>query len=268
MSVSAELVSRQADKYIGQPYEAIDCQQLWENCLADAGIKLNLRGSNAWWRKMDWTGTPEECKKTFGEIPKGACLFILKNDGGEIRVGYRDGRGNASHIGIYTGRGRGAIHASASKGLVCESAFSGKTIPNGGWNRVGLWKKLSYGDRIDELLGSGQPKEEKPMQTMVVTARSGRTVRMRERPNVSSAPLANVPVGTEVQAGEDQGGWREIVYKDATGYMMAEFLAAPEDAAPVGFTKTISTSEYNALCTARDQLEGIVSLLKGIVGVG
>ena len=59
--------------------------------------------------------------------------------------GYKDGLGNASHVGVVTGAGKGVIHASASRGCVCESEFKGKTIPNGGWNRVGLMKQLDYG---------------------------------------------------------------------------------------------------------------------------
>ena len=154
-NISAELVSRQGDKYIGTPYSTVDCQALVERCLADAGLNKNLAGSNAWYRecrKNGWTGSPEECKRKFGLIPKGAFLFILKNDGGEVQRGYHDGLGNASHIGLYTGRGKGAIHSSSSRGQVCESAFSGKTIPNGGWNTVGLWKQLDYGSTVNQIL--------------------------------------------------------------------------------------------------------------------
>lgn len=150
--VAAADVARAARAYLGRSYAEMDCQQLWENCLADAGLRRNLRGSNAWYRRMDWTGTPEACRKRFGRIPTGACLFILLHDGGEVRRGYRDGLGNAAHMGVYTGRGPGAIHASQSRGAVCESAFRGRTVPGGGWNRVGLWRALTYGERIDRLL--------------------------------------------------------------------------------------------------------------------
>ncbi|MCE5344140.1 MAG: peptidoglycan-binding protein, partial [Eubacteriales bacterium] len=37
------------------------------------------------------------------------------------------------------------IHASSSRGMVAQSAFTGKTIPNGGWNRVGLASWVDYG---------------------------------------------------------------------------------------------------------------------------
>ena len=62
-----------------------------------------------------------------------------------------DGIGNASHIGLYIGRESGAIHSSYSKNGVRYSYFAGSTI-NGGWNRVGLWNELDYGEAVNEML--------------------------------------------------------------------------------------------------------------------
>ena len=152
-SVTAVSFSQQGRKYIGTPYSVMDCQAFVEACLRDAGIAMDLAGSNAWYRAMDWVGTPEECVALFGRVPKGAFLFIHAFDGGEP-IKYRaDRRGNASHIGICTGTGLGAIHSSYSRGGVYESSFSGRTI-NGGWNCVGLWRKLDYGDAINRWLAS------------------------------------------------------------------------------------------------------------------
>lgn len=138
------------DKHIpyaknGASLSAMDCQGLMEYCLRQVGISKTWKGSNAMYRDMAWIGTPEECKKTFGRIPIGAWLYIWDNNGGEVARGYKDGLGNASHVGVYTGEGLGAVHASQSRGKVAESKFAGKTIPNGGWNRVGLCRLLDYG---------------------------------------------------------------------------------------------------------------------------
>ena len=134
--------------YIGTPYKQMDCQAFVEQCLKDCGMNMNLAGSNAWYRevrKNGWVGTPEECHAVYGGVPTGAFLFILKQDGGEPEKYKMDGLGNASHIGICTGdRGQGAIHSSSSRGMVCESKFQGTTIPNGGWNCVGLWDRVDY----------------------------------------------------------------------------------------------------------------------------
>ena len=151
--VTAESFSKQGTKYLGLPYSAMDCQAFVEACLKDAGIRINLAGSNAWYRAMDWVGTPEQCVALFGRVPKGAFLFIHAYDGGEPAKYRADGLGNASHIGICTRTGKGAIHSSKSKGGVYESAFADRTI-NGGWNCVGLWRQLDYGDAINSWLAS------------------------------------------------------------------------------------------------------------------
>ena len=133
--------------YLGVSYSKMDCQAFVEQCLRDCGLNKNLPGSNAWFREVYQHGaimTPEECVRELGTVPPGAFLFILEHDGKEPEKYKKDGLGNASHIGIVTGRGQGAIHSSHSRGCVCESKFQGKTIKNGGWNRVGLWDQVVY----------------------------------------------------------------------------------------------------------------------------
>lgn len=153
----------QGEKYLGRPYSEMDCQALVEKMLEAVGIFRNWRGSNHMWRDaLIWKGTPEECIRTFGKIPVGAWLFVLKDDGGEVARGYKDGLGNASHVGVYTGTGKGAINSSSTKGKVAESAFSGKSI-NGGWNRVGLCKLLDYELEIPGAEETEKTKEDKDM---------------------------------------------------------------------------------------------------------
>lgn len=151
MSVSASVWATRGTAYLGCSYSEMDCQALLERMLRDVGVRHDWRGSNAMYRDMRWVGTPEECIRRFGSIPVGAWLFIWADDGGEKARGYRDGLGNASHVGVYTGVGAGAIHASASRGCVCESAFAGRSIP-GGWNRVGLCRLLDYGPAVEQVL--------------------------------------------------------------------------------------------------------------------
>ena len=137
---------------LGTPYAQMDCQAFVEWCLRQCGLNKDLAGSNAWYREVMKNGTvltPEECVKQLGKVPAGAFLFIHAFDGGEEKRGYHDGLGNASHIGIVTEKGEGAIHSSASRGCVAESRFKGKTI-QGGWNKVGLWNRVAY-----DYTGSG-----------------------------------------------------------------------------------------------------------------
>ena len=66
---SAEELSRAGDRFLGRSYSEMDCQEFIEQCLRVIGLVINLKGSNAWFRQMSWTGTPEECKARFGKIP-------------------------------------------------------------------------------------------------------------------------------------------------------------------------------------------------------
>ena len=232
---------RAAPRFLGVPYSTMDCQAFVEAALKEIGISENLPGSNAWYRHMTWVGTPEECKASFGRIPKGAFLFILSHNGKEPEKYKSDGIGNASHIGIYTGMtgaemvriadeagivnalkydfGNGAIHSSQSRGFVCTSNFKGKAI-DGGWNRIGLWDKLSY----DINIPGEQTEEVKPM-TATVNGPNGETVFLRTKPSSQASWICRVPTGAEVETGENKNGWTAVSYYGQKGYMMSKYLA-------------------------------------------
>ena len=263
---SAEEFSRAGEQFLGRSYDEMDCQEFVERCLECVGCLLDLKGSNAWYRKVQqegWTGTPEECVREFGCVPKGALLFIHAFDGGEERRGYHDGKGNASHIGIKTGRGKGAIHSSSSRGCVAESEFHDRTVRNGGWNRVGLWNRMDYGktvnwakllrpsvaDASQELRSSetsdlsGGPsrrlslrtkehEEELKRMTVTVTSPNGGPVNLRKAANKGAALVDRILPGTEAELLESAGEWSRIRVAGRTGWMMAEFLVTDGDAVP------------------------------------
>ena len=239
--------------YLGSLYDDMDCQTFVEKSLALIGINLNLAGSNAWLRevkKNGWVGSPEECKKKYGCIPKGAFLFIRDFDGKEPAKYINDGIGNASHIGIYTGLtgdemvriagedgntiagdynfGDGAIHSSSTRQHVATSKFSGKTI-NGGWNLVGLWNRIDYG--ISDPESDSEPEPAEKPDSLYVWADSGNTVNIRKSKNKQSNLVNRVPVGTSVEVVKQEGNWTRITYTDANnkvwhGWIMSEFLTA------------------------------------------
>lgn len=237
--IDAELFSLAGDKYLGRKYTEMDCQAFVERCMADCGLRMDLRGSNAWWRKMTWKGTPEECKRIFGRIPKGALLFIWKDDGGETARGYTDGEGNASHIGIKTGRGDGAIHSSQSKGCVVSSVFRDRTISGGGWNRVGLFDRFSYGADIDgrlEAVTGGAATSQGSEETQMSTARTaqtwaqtGGTVNMRTRAEKSAALVKQIPIGDTVIILEERTEWTRCQWGSKKGWIQNQFLVTAED---------------------------------------
>lgn len=230
-----------APKYLGVPYSKMDCQAFVEKCLQDIGISENLSGSNAWYRRMTWVGTPEECKASFGSIPPGAFLFILAHDGKEPEKYRADGIGNAKHIGIYTGMtgkemceiaseafvedaekynfGDGAINSSFTHDCVCTSKFAGKAI-SGGWNRVGLWDALTYGFEFT----AGDTYTGDDSMTGTVWAESGATVNLRSKPSRSAALVDQIPVGDTVTVQNQGDEWDAVLWHGKKGYVMSKFV--------------------------------------------
>lgn len=282
--VSADALIRAGCKYLGTPYSTIDCQAFVEKALSDCGNRTNLAGSNAWYRRMTWTGTPEECRTKFGSIPAGAFLFILKASGNEPERYKGDGIGNASHIGIYTamsGRqmvaaataagnevasswdfGDGAIHSSSSRAHVATSTFSGHTIP-GGWNRVGLWKEIDYGPAVNAILagssgtntpGSGaDPGKGGKTMEAIVSAANGAPVNLRYYASQSAALITRIPVGKTVEVLNKGTEWCLVAYTDetgktTTGYMMSSFLRFADVNTDIQrtYTLTFSATEEEA----------------------
>lgn len=231
-------------QYLGVPYSQMDCQAFVEQCLRDCGLRMDLAGSNAWFREVYKNGrilTPEECTAELGTVPRGAFLFILEHDGGEPEKYKPDGLGNASHIGLVTmPRGEGAIHSSYSRGCVAESVFKGKTIKNGGWNRVGLWDKVSYdyggggsggGGGGEEPMPDPEPTPEPGKEYARVWSENGKPVNTRKGPG-TLYPLSKagrLPVGSVVEILQRKGQWDSILCVDANGaewycWMKDEFL--------------------------------------------
>ena len=253
--INAEEFAKAGQKYLGTPYSTMDCQTFVERCMADCGLKKDLRGSNAWYREMDWVGTPEECKKIYGSIPTGAMLFIWSDDGGEVARGYKDSKGNASHIGIVTHTGKGAIHSSSSRGEVAESRFKDKTISNGGWNRIGLSRLFDYGDKINQAL-SGAEEVTIEMEYATVITENGYPVKLRPTKSTSKPWLTQIPNGTQLLITERDGMWAKTTFDGHEGYVMEAFLAF--DGSAVG-TVSLSLERGHAealLAALKKALEG------------
>ena len=282
VKISAEAFAEAGRKYLGRSYEEMDCQAFVEKCMADCGLKKDLGGSNSWYReirKNGWVGTPEECVKLFGNVPAGALLFIREDVGPKTPGKFRDdGIGDITHIGIRTGSGKGAIHSSSTRGCVAESEFKNKTIPNGGWNRVGLYDRIDYGKSVNWFLehaGIGEEIKEtegKPMQA-VVLADKGNTVNLRAKANTDATKLAKVPIGETVEVLERKGEWCRVKWKNLEGYMMSEYLASDDSHLPAenpdDFTEGDAAddqdgSERVALYFTVDELVGLLPVLQNM----
>ena len=126
MITSQQYVQQARDgKYIGIPYERLDCQAFVEQVLKDCGEKHNWRGSNHIWRDAV---TNRNKIESIADIPAGALVFTLKYDGGEKDKGYNDNMGNAKHVGIYLGGGEveHSTRNSTSNGVQMDSITSSR----------------------------------------------------------------------------------------------------------------------------------------------
>ena len=228
--VNGRELSQVGFRYLGVPYSEMDCQKFVEKCLSDCGDHTDLGGSNSWYReciKNGWVGTPEDCRIRFGIVPPGAFLFILSSVSEKTPAKFRDdGIGDATHIGLVTGTGRGAIHSSKSKGCVCESDFSGKTVPHGGWNRVGLWNHVDYGgEQVPHDSGGGGAMAE---EKATVHSDNGYPVKMRAEKTTNCNLYWKVPSGAIVDLLEMGEDWCRIRYDDHVGWMKSEFITPGE----------------------------------------
>ena len=247
MKISAIDFSLAGDKYLGRSYEEMDCQAFVEKCMADVGYRKDLGGSNSWYRecmKHGWAGSPEECAKEFGSVPKGALLFILEDVGPKTPTKFRnDGIGDVTHMGIVTGRNDGAIHSSSSRGCVATSKFKGKTIPNGGWNRIGLLSVFDYGNTVNWVMehsSFGQaPKEEpikeEPTMNVIIHSENGGPVKLRQGNDPKRSGYSiweEIPSGTGAEVLQSGAEWSRIRVGNRTGWMMSRFLVADDGDVP------------------------------------
>ncbi len=137
-------------------------------------------------------------------------------------------------------------------------------IPNGGWNRVGLWTELDYGAWINTVLAvstgvakvtqqvatatslgtGGTDKQAQAAEnnekseenstigiegtvlhaTTAVTSANGKPVRVRQKPSTAGSVLTSLPVGTQVDVLEDKNGWCRIAFTQH-GWMKKEFIS-------------------------------------------
>lgn len=272
-------------KYLGVSYEKMDCQAFVERCLKDCGCNKDLPGSNSWYREVYKNGlicSPEDCVKMLGTVPAGAFLFIVSNDGGEPEKFQGDGLGNASHIGIVTGQGEGAIHSSYSRGCVAESKFQNKTIQNGGWNKVGLWNNVSYdygptpgpspGPSPEPDPPEPDPPSPYPYEAIVSSGGNG-PVNTRKGPgkNYAQSKAGKLAEGTLVEVQKEQDGWSYIRTVDKNGaawycWMDSSYLIPVVDPDPdpdpstTLYTVTVRHLTYYEAEALKERYNGAVTI--------
>lgn len=120
------------------------------------------------------------------------------------------------HIGLVDETGKAVYNAQNP-----DAGFGKSSVTK--WGAVAYLKAVEYPHQVDPT-PTPDPDGKQTMTIMYVTAKSGSTVRVREKPDKTAKVLAELKLGTEVKAGPEISGWREIIWSDSGGYMMAEFL--------------------------------------------
>ena len=121
-------------------------------------------------------------------------------------------------------------------------------------------------------------KEGKPMKGKV-TAKSGSTVKLRQKPGTDCTIYWNIPVGTEVEIVDQRENWSKCICSGLTGWMKNEFIRmdrekdlpiAPEPAVsedPSQFEDAQSDPELEqALALLSDVYEVLKDLCNRILG--
>ena len=97
--------------------------------------------------------------------------------------------------------------------------------------KLGKWEYAATLPWVETNTPAEPPPEVFPddePQTAIVTAASGKTVKMRARPSTSCKLYWDVPIGTTVIVDQWGDDWSQITYNATMGYMMTKFLSIPE----------------------------------------
>ena len=204
----------------GESKAGLDCQGLIEHVVRSLGGSLAYRGSNDMYRNACAELRPLSEAERSGRMVPGCVLFIVRQDGGEPALYKADGKGNASHVGWYTGEPE-TVHASASAGRVTKGTLKG------GWTHCGWLKEVEYGGETEAVASMDR--------VMRVSAPNGGSVRLRRHPANNAVVLVNVPSGERLEAlGEKalRSGvlWTPVRYDVYTGYMMSAYLKEAAEA--------------------------------------
>ena len=105
----------------------------------------------------------------------------------------------------------------------------------GKWAYWGELKDVDYGKGEEEMIPS-EPEllnepDDNPIRDPIyatVTATSGETVNLRQKPSKSAPLVDRIKTGERVEYLKDDGEWAYIRYGNEKGYMMCMFLE-PED---------------------------------------
>ena len=246
---------------MGITYAQEDCQKFVEETMVRAGGKMpNYAGSNDMFRNAC-----SEVHPLQGVPPLGALLFIVVHDGGEPEQ-YKDNLGNASHVGIATGKPE-VVHSSATRGGVAES-----TLKNG-WTHYGLIKGLTYGGDSEP---AQDPTLDDPTQAVVlISVRLRKSLDTTSNKNVIRMLSAGEKLTVLDRAVKDDELWGKFSMTVGgirhQGWALAEkadtiYISFPDVVAPVPTEPTPEpTPGNNAALTQLNKVIAELEILKNLL---
>ena len=239
-------------------YATEDCQGFVEATVRRAGGEIkDYAGSNDMYRNACTNIIPLNKAIAEKKLEPGMVLFIVAQDGGEPAKYKADGKGNASHIGFYTGGIYEVVHSSATKGQVAAS-----TLKNG-WTHAGWLKDVNYGEQ-----------SEAPVMPDIITSLAyidlplDETVFLRIKPQASSPWFARVRGKEQVELVGIKDGWARVRYDGHDGYIKEEFVVrdgSAVDTLPPTSNDTPLDNTY--LVPYIEALETAFTALKRAMGV-
>lgn len=94
-------------------------------CFAQCNVPIHIKGTNDLFRQpFTWRDTLEASRKA-GMIVDGALAFIVLQDGGEKKRGYRDGLGNSICTGIVSNNM--VLYYSGDRQAIIETRINSTT---------------------------------------------------------------------------------------------------------------------------------------------
>lgn len=150
------------------------------------------------------------------DLTVGELVFKTREPGDDgydlpSRYGESPDRRDYYHVGIVTSVSPLVITHCTSPGGIKED------------KKLGAWKYRAW--------CSDLKKEADFMPyTMIVTAPSGKTVNMRERPDVTAPLSKKIEIGETVTVIDATSEWSKCTYGSYTGYIMTKYLDEPTSA--------------------------------------
>lgn len=153
----------------------------------------------------------------------GDKLYDLPDDCKPGHAHYNGDLNDYHHIGLVDSDPAHVIEAATTQIGVRVGNLSDR------WDYVARLKAVNYD-------GGEEPVAEE--QEMIVVAKSGKTVNMRQGPGTGNPVICKVPIGSHVMRITDTDGWSfiRLIVDGRTGYMKDKYLEPVPDPAPQPIT--------------------------------